>query len=118
ACPHVPEYDQRRDRCYLDVSQDGPAETVRHPITIALVLVLRIFRTRNIWVLQEFPGNMGVRCKEGYDPWIVRLGPAEESDTLMKARTRRGHDGHDRTKQRLCLLSGLCPLCPALSASS
>src|SRR6185437_2730284 len=33
----------------------------------------------------------------------------------MKARTRRGHDGHDRTKQRLCLLSGLCPLCPALS---
>ena len=63
-------------------------------------------------------GKHGVRCKEGYDPWIVRLGPAEESDTLMKARTRRGHDGHDRTKQRLCLLSGLCPLCPALSASS
>ena len=52
-------------------------------------------------VLQEFPGNMGVRCNEGYDPWIVRLGPAEESDTLMKTRTRRGHDGHDRTKQIL-----------------
>src|SRR6185312_10379897 len=32
---------------------------------------------------------MGVRCNEGYDPWIVRLGSAEESDTLMKARTRR-----------------------------
>src|SRR6185312_7492967 len=63
-------------------------------------------------------GKHGVRCKEGYDLWIVRLGPAEVSDTLMKARTRRGHDGHDRTKQRLCLLSGLCPLCPHLSASS
>src|SRR6185437_7913374 len=58
-------------------------------------------------------GKHGVRCKEGYDPWIVRLGPAEESDTLMKARTRRGHDGHDRTKQRLCLLSGLLPVPPA-----
>src|SRR6185437_7531138 len=46
-------------------------------------------------------GKHGVRCKEGYDPWIVRLGPAEESDTLMKTRTRRGHDGHDRTKQIL-----------------
>src|SRR6185437_5013149 len=34
-------------------------------------------------------GKHGLRCKEGYDPWIVRLGPAEESDTLMKARTRR-----------------------------
>src|SRR6185437_9342245 len=63
----------------------------------------------------EISGKQGAKCSEGYDRWIVRLGPAEQSDTLMKTRTRRGHEGHDRTKESPCLLSGLCPLCTALS---
>src|SRR6185437_6330403 len=83
--------------------------TVRHPITIALVLVLRIFRTAKFLGSSGISGKHGVRCKEGYDPWIVRLGPAEESDTLMKARTRRGHDGHDRTNPGSARCVRLCP---------
>src|SRR6185312_16221033 len=41
-------------------------------------------------------GKHWVRCNEGYDPWIVRLGSADESDTLMKTRTRRGQDRQNK----------------------
>src|SRR6185312_1010059 len=63
-------------------------------------------------------GKHWVRCNDGYDPWIVRLGSADESDTLMKTRTRRGHDRQNKVFDCYPGCARCVLLCPRLHERS
>src|SRR6185312_7206885 len=63
-------------------------------------------------VLQEFPGNMGVRCNEGYAPWIVRQGGRAECYAHEDA-DKAGYNGQSTEKRiNALVLLVSCQLCP------